>query len=85
VRIERCAAHRTLVKETIMNRPKLVLAAALAGCALAAPVAHAADTPKTPQKLAMEAARQGPAALRQFVNRTRMVYGLSFYDFYKPD
>ena len=68
-----------------MDRPKLVAAAALAGLFLSVSVAHASEAPKTPTKLAMEAAKQGPAALRQFVNRTRMVYGLSFYDFYKPE
>lgn len=68
-----------------MDRPKLVVAAALAGFVLSISVAHAAEAPRTPEKLAMEAAKQGPAALRQFVNRTRMVYGLSFNDFYKPE
>ncbi len=66
-----------------MNRSKLVFAAALAVAVLSAPLVQAQESPNTPEKRAMEAAKQGPEQLRRFINRTRMVYGLSFSDFYK--
>ena len=68
-----------------MNRSKLVCAAALAGFVLSVPVVSAQETPNTPEKRATEAAKQGPDQLRRFVNRTRMVYGLNFNDYYKAE
>ncbi len=50
-----------------------------------APIAHASDVPNTPENRAREAAKQGPEALRRFIHRTRMIYGLYFGDFVKFD
>lgn len=65
-----------------MNRKILGIAAALL---FSIPVAQAQVAPGTPEARAQEAAKQGPDQLRRFVNRTRMVYGLSFYDFYRAE
>ena len=68
-----------------MTRSKLIAAAALAGFVFSVPVVNAQESPNTPEKRATEAAKQSPEALRRFVNRTRMVYALSFNDYYKAD
>lgn len=68
-----------------MNRTTLRYAAAAiaAGAVLAAPLAQAQAVPNTPEQRALEAAKKGPAELRRFIQRTRMIYGLHFNDFYK--
>ena len=67
-----------------MNRTAIRAAAAAvaAGFALA-PAAYAQEVPNTPEHRAQEAAKKGPAELRRFVQRTRMIYGLNFNDYYK--
>ncbi len=39
----------------------------------------------TPEQRAEQAAAQGPDALRRFVWRTRMIYGLNVFDFRVPE
>ena len=68
-----------------MTRSKLIAAAALAGFVFSVPVVNAQESPNTPEKRAIEAAKQGPDQLRRFVNRTRMVYALNFTDYYKAE
>ena len=64
-----------------MTRSKLHVAiAALAAGLAVAPIAQAQDVPNTPEQRAQEAAKKGPAELRRFIHRTRMVYGLSYED-----
>lgn len=68
-----------------MNRKSIASAAAVLGLALVIPAAQAADFQYvTPEQKAMEAAKQGPEALRRFIQRTRTIYNLNFHDFYKP-
>jgi hypothetical protein len=56
--------------------------ALLALCALASPAqAHRCDAPKPGgEARACAADAQGPEALRRFIERTRMIYGLYYYD-----
>lgn len=55
-----------------------------AAIALAAPVAQATSlTGDVATRGAVEAAKQGPDQLRRYIQRTRMVYGLSYWDFRK--
>ncbi len=37
------------------------------------------------ERRAQQAAAEGPDALRQFIWRTRMIYGLYIYDFVTPE
>lgn len=37
------------------------------------------------ERRALQAAEEGPEALRQFIWRTRMIYGLCIYDFVTPE
>ena len=67
-----------------MNRKTLVVVAVVASLPFAAPFAQAQSVSNTPEARAQEAAKKGPDALRRFIERTRMIYGLNFYDFYKP-
>jgi hypothetical protein len=67
-----------------MNSKYLIFTAVAATFAFAAPVASAQESVNTPEARAAEAAKQGPEALRRFVNRTRMIHGLSFQQFYQP-
>jgi hypothetical protein len=67
-----------------MNRKAIACAAAILGLALVVPAAQAETRYVTPEQKAAEVAKQGPEALRRFILRTRMIYALSFYDFYKP-
>jgi hypothetical protein len=65
-----------------MNRSKLRFAAAAMAASFAlVPVAQAQSAPNTGEQLAVQAAKKGPAELRRFIERTRMVYGLSYRDF----
>ena len=55
-----------------------------AAIVLAAPVAQARSSGgDVATRGAIEAAKQGPDQLRRYVQRTRMVYGLSYWDFAK--
>ena len=58
------------------------LVCALASAAVPAAAAGRCENPRTTidQRACHEAA-QGPAALRRFVERTRAIYALSYYDF----
>ena len=68
-----------------MRRHLFVIAAAL-GLALSVPAAQAQEqSANTPEKKAQEAAKKGADHLRWFVQRTRMIYGLSVYDFRKAE
>ena len=62
-----------------------ILGIAAAALMFSIPVAQAQVVPNTPEARAQEAAKQGPDQLRRFVNRTRMIYGLSFNDFYRAE
>ena len=63
-----------------MNRTfRLAAAAAAAGIVLA-PMAQATE-PNTGEQRAAEAAKKGPAELRRFIQRTRMIYGLAYEQF----
>lgn len=64
------------------NTTRLAAAALAAGFVLA-PATYAQTTPNTGEQRAQEAAKKGPAELRRFVQRTRMIYGLNFNDYYK--
>jgi len=65
-----------------MNRTFRFAAAALAAGIVLAPVAQAAQSgPNTGEQRAIEAAKKGPAELRRFVQRTRMIYGLTYEQF----
>ena len=70
-------------KETYMKRSIATAAAITALIAVSAPVLaqDATQTPNTPEKRAMDAAKKGPDALRHFIERTRMIYGLYYPDF----
>ena len=66
---------------------KLAIAATVAGAAFAitAPAALAEDAAsyKSNQQVAIEkAAQEGPAAVRRYIFRTRMIYALTWADFY---
>ena len=63
-----------------MKRTMFVIAAAV-GLALAVPAAAEEQAANTPEKKAQEAAKKGADHLRWFVQRTRMIYGLTIYDF----
>lgn len=63
-----------------MNRKLLACAAAAAlGIVLAGPAQ--AYQLGTPEQRAEQAAKQGPEALRRFIWRTRMIYGLDIRQF----
>jgi hypothetical protein len=63
-----------------MNRQLLACAAAAAlGIVLAGPAR--AYQLGTPEQRAEQAAKQGPEALRRFIWRTRMIYGLDIRQF----
>jgi len=69
---------------------RLVLASAVVGAAfvVTAPVALAqdADANKTSQQRAIEkAAREGTTAVRRYIHRTRMIYALTWADFYPAE
>lgn len=66
-----------------MKRNVIAVLAATAALGLPVAQAQAQSQPNTPQALAEQAARQGPEQLRRFIQRTRMIYGLYFQDFYK--
>lgn len=65
-----------------MKRNAVTILAATAALGLPLAQAQAEGQPNTPQARAELAARQGPDQLRRFIQRTRMVYGLYFHDFY---
>jgi hypothetical protein len=65
-----------------MNHTKsLGLAAAAAALGLALAVPAQAYQLGTPEQRAEQAAKQGPEALRRFIWRTRMIYGLDIRQF----
>jgi hypothetical protein len=69
---------------------RLAIATTVVGAAFAltAPVALAqdADANKTSQQRAIEkAAKEGPTAVRRYIHRTRMIYALTWADFYPAD
>ena len=67
-----------------MKRSTLGFAAAAVAASFAlVPAAQAQSAPNTGEQRAAEAAKKGPAELRRFINRTRMVYGLNYNDFLK--
>jgi hypothetical protein len=65
---------------------KLVIAAGVAGAAfvITTPQAFAQDAAfKSNQQVAFEKAlQQGPTAVRRYIERTRMIYALTWADFY---
>jgi hypothetical protein len=63
-----------------MNRTLRFAAAAVAAGFILAPVAQASG-PNTGEQRAAEAAKKGPAELRRFIQRTRMIYGLTYEQF----
>lgn len=68
-----------------MKREELLFTAAIAAAvALSAPVVNA-ESISSPEARAWAAAEQGPAALRHFVQRTRMIYALNYSDYFKPE
>ncbi len=68
-----------------MNREELVLSAVIAASvALYAPVVQAQSFNST-QARAMAAAEQGPASLRHFVERTRMIHALNYAEYARPE
>ena len=55
-----------------------------AAIALAAPVTQAKSLEgDVATRGAIEAYKQSPEQLRRYINRTRMIYGLSYWDFAK--
>jgi uncharacterized membrane-anchored protein len=69
---------------------KLALATFVVAAASATvmPVAQAQDAvaSKTSQQVAIEkAAAQGPTAVRRYIHRTRMIYALTWADFYPAE
>jgi len=67
-----------------MKRNVLPLWIAVVGTIAAAPVlAQEQASVNTPEKRAQEAAKHGPDALRRFVERTRMIYGVDIAEVYK--
>ncbi len=68
-----------------MNSRILTLAIGTA-IALAAPVTQAKSlSGDVATRGAIEAYKQGPDQLRRYIHRTRMVYGLSYWDFAKGE
>jgi hypothetical protein len=69
--------------------PSAVACALLAGVAFHVTPALAASRCDSPQgaieQRACAKAAEGPDALRRFVERTRMIYGLYYYDFARGD
>lgn len=67
-----------------MNHQELFLTAAIAASvALSAPMVNAGQI-NSPDARALAAAQESPAALRHFVDRTRMIYALNYSDYFKP-
>jgi hypothetical protein len=65
-----------------MNRELFLAAGAIAAlAALVPPTAQAETFNSALQARAFEAAERGPDALRSFVSRTRMIYGLNYLDY----
>jgi hypothetical protein len=69
---------------------KLVFTSTIAGAALAiaAPevLAQEGVASRTGQQVAMEKAlADGPTAVRRYIERTRMIYALTWADFYKVE
>ena len=65
-----------------MNRELFLAAGAIAVlAALVPPTAQAETFNSALQARAFEAAERGPDALRSFVSRTRMIYGLNYLDY----
>jgi len=54
-----------------------------ASVALSAPVVNAEQI-ESPDVRALAAAQECPAALRHFVDRTRMIYALNYSDYFNP-
>ena len=69
-----------------MHIRTLALAAG-ASLLLAAPVSQAKSSSAgdVATRGAVAAASQGPTQLRRYIQRTRMVYGLSYWDFAKAE
>jgi hypothetical protein len=76
-------------KELIMNAAPLIAAclfAAVASSAWAGENSSSNDSKCSApngigERRACEKAKEGPEALRRFVERTRMIYGLHYWDF----
>ena len=65
-----------------MNRELFLAAGALAALATLVPPTVQAETFNSAlHARAFEAAERGPDALRSFVSRTRMIYGLNYLDY----
>lgn len=57
----------------------------LAAAPLVSQAAYRCDVPRVgPEARACAMARQGPDELRRFIERTRSIYGLYFYDYVQP-
>lgn len=68
-----------------MRHQELFLTAAIAASvALSAPMVNAEQF-NSPAARALAASQDSPAALRHFVDRTRMIYALNYSDYAKPD
>ncbi len=77
------------MKSILRTQAAIVLVAASAALgALSHPV-HAANRCDRPtiggEARACAASREGPEALRRFIYRTQMIYGLSYWDFQPPE
>jgi hypothetical protein len=73
-----------------MSRVNATLSATLIAAAFAAPAIAATpyrcDAPQgIGERQACAKAAEGATELRRFVERTRMIYGLYFWDFVRPD
>ena len=68
-----------------MNHKLLVVPVVAAGLALSLPALAEEQLANTPKRMAQEAAKKSVDHLRWFIQRTRMIYGLSIYDFRKPE
>ena len=65
-----------------MNLKMICIAAASAATLSMAVIP--AEAAGVGERRAAEAAAQGPEALRRFIQRTRMIYGLDYQAFRKP-
>ena len=71
---------------SLLTTATMALVCALMGPALPAQAAGRCDDPRTGiDQRACQAANQGNETLRRFVERTRGIYALSYYDFARED
>jgi hypothetical protein len=71
---------------SLLTTATLALVCALGGATSPAQAAGRCDDARTMvDQRACEAANQGSETLRRFVERTRMIYSLSYYDFARDE